>query len=189
MLAGGGVLNKDLVEKVLNCSLSFNVSYADVRLQESVYELVVVDNESLKEYSKTFKKGLGVRVLVDGAWGFSSTNELEWSKVEEAVERAVSSARAVGGGSVRIPERRVGKALAKAEFKVDPLDVDPEDKVKLVLEVNKASKIEGIKSSLTKLGVLFDRREVLSTDGADVEVSSHLVGISHLSVAFEAGVM
>ncbi len=70
---------------------------------------------------------------------------------------------------------------------MNPLDVDPSEKVELVVEASKAGRLSGIKSSVTRLGIQRDRRVVVTSDGIKAEVTSYLVGFAQISVASEAG--
>src|SRR2546430_734046 len=85
---------KDLVEAALNAAQVKGASYADVRLDERVQQDVTVKNGQLAAVSDDASEGLGVRVLVDGAWGFAGSARLSTSEVQEVVDRAIRIARA-----------------------------------------------------------------------------------------------
>src|SRR5438046_9144714 len=85
---------KDLAEAALNAAQVKGASYADVRLDERVQQDVTVKNGQLAAVSDDASEGLGVRVLVDGAWGFAGSARLSTSEVQEVVDRAIRIARA-----------------------------------------------------------------------------------------------
>jgi TldD protein len=62
--------------------------FIDARVQRYYSELVVLDNGVVRELSINSNQGIGVRVIVKGAVGYSSTNSLEEAGVKEAVLRA-----------------------------------------------------------------------------------------------------
>jgi TldD protein len=75
-------------------------------------------------------------------------------------------------------------------FKVDPLEVSPEEKVSIALEANKAAFVgDEIKNVITMYGVVKDQRLFMSTEGADVKVEAILTGFGTISVAQVAGVL
>ncbi|MEM2739216.1 MAG: TldD/PmbA family protein [Candidatus Bathyarchaeia archaeon] len=176
----------DTAYKALDEASRAGVAYADARCQEYVYEHILVENGSLKEYSRTVRRGLGLRVLLDGSIGFASTNDLSASSIDETVRYAISAARSMKG-SVELSAKNPIKARARSSFSENPLDPTPEDKIGILLSANRESMIDGVKSTSTRLGIQYDRRLTVSTDGCEVEVECFLVGLGHMSVAYEAG--
>ncbi|WFO76376.1 TldD/PmbA family protein [Desulfurococcaceae archaeon MEX13E-LK6-19] len=151
-----------------------------------------MDNGVLREYSVTRKKGVGIRVIVDGFEGFSATNNLDKESIRIAIEKAIKTARAMsyGGKKVKLAEKPVSKDKISSKYSIDPLTIDPEEKVGIVKEMNKASReIEGVVSSTTRLGIQYDHRIFASTEGDYVDVEVRLVGVGQYSIASRAGVM
>lgn len=174
----------DALYRALDKASNAGASYADARYQEYVYEYILVENGSLKEYSRTVRRGLGLRVLVNGSIGFASTNDP--TRIDEAVQYAISAARCMRG-DVELSSKNPVKVRVRSSFSVNPLDPTPEDKACIVLSANRESMLEGVKSVSTRLGIQYDRRLTVSTDGCEVEVECFLVGLGHMSVAYEAG--
>src|SRR5438045_9289995 len=85
---------KDLAEAALNAAQVKGASYADVRLDERVQQDVTVKNGQLAAVSDDASEGLGVRVLVDGAWGFAGSARVSTGEVPGVVDRALRVARA-----------------------------------------------------------------------------------------------
>jgi len=165
-------------------------SYADVRVNISLAETVVSENGELREFSSSVRRGVGVRVVVDGYQGYASTSRLDRESIKEVVRRAVEIARSIKGKGevIEIPEAPTVEDKAVAVGKVNPFEVDPKDKVDLVTELSKlALDVEGVKSTLTRYGALRDYRLYASTSGSKIEVIVDLVGLGHMSVAGEAG--
>ncbi|MBO3799162.1 MAG: TldD/PmbA family protein [Thermoproteota archaeon] len=180
---------KELAAYGLGTAEKLGATYVEARAQRTNYELVTIDNGVLKEFSKTFSAGLGIRVFYDSRFGFSSTNDLNRESVKEAVEKAISAAR-VSRKVEKLGEREACKGVFKSSCRKKPEDVSDGEKVSLTLEVNKAGlSLEGVKSAVTRLGIQRDWRYVVTSDGVDLEYESSLLGFGHMSVAFEAGAM
>jgi TldD protein len=91
----GDAVSRDLAMLALDAAKSAGASYADARISRNNVRNVstreqrvlglVIDNETF---------GIGVRVLVDGAWGFAATNELTRDDVIRVAQQAVAQARA-----------------------------------------------------------------------------------------------
>src|SRR5437016_11896817 len=85
---------KDLAEAALNAAQVKGASYADVRLDEHVTQDIIVKNGQLAAVSDDASEGFGVRVIVDGAWGFAGSARLENEEIQLVVDRAIRIARA-----------------------------------------------------------------------------------------------
>src|SRR5438552_8751559 len=85
---------KNFVATALNAAQVKGASYADVRLDERVQQDITVKNGQQAAVSDDGGGGVGVRVLVDGAWGFAGSAWLNRDEVQAVVERATRIARA-----------------------------------------------------------------------------------------------
>ena len=180
---------KDLAQNALKIAEVLGASYAEVRTQLISYELITVDNSVLREFSRTYRAGLGIRVLYNGSFGFSSTNELDKDSIRETVSRAITAAR-VSKTTRTLGEREPSRGRYVAQWKIRSEDVSDDVKAELIIRANKAGLgIDGIKSSVSRLGIQHDWRYVVSSDGAELEYESYLTGVAHLSVAVESGSM
>src|SRR5690242_2858896 len=78
-------------------SMSQPVTYVEARYHiRSVIEIQFT-NAELVGIRSVESAGCGIRVLVDGCWGFSSTNSASTVNLRKALLKAVSSAKALGG--------------------------------------------------------------------------------------------
>ena len=180
---------RDLMDKALRHALRFEPQYVEVKAQRYVYEFLRVNNGVLREYSMNESAGIGIRVLYGGRLGFSSTNILRDKDVLRSVEEAISAAKA-SEDRVELADREVRKDKKTSKCLEDPEAIPKEDKVRVVMESNKAARIdESIKASTTYLGILRDRRYLITSDGADLEWLVTMTGMAQVSVAAEAGRM
>ncbi|MBV9282718.1 MAG: TldD/PmbA family protein, partial [Chloroflexi bacterium] len=98
-------------------------SYADVRAMRRRQERFQARDGALERAGEEWDEGVGVRVLVGGAWGFAATAGLDREGIAPAVRRAVEAARAAS----RVIRRRVElapNAPAVAEYRT-PIERDP----------------------------------------------------------------
>ncbi len=178
-------MNVDEARWVLEEALKRGADQATVRLQERVYELIVYDTGTLRSYTTSRTVGVGVRAVVGGGFGYAYTTSLDKESVLGTIDRAIAIARVANryGRKTFAPLSPVRDRYV-TEFKVDPHYVDPETKVGLVRDVNTGSiKREGIVSAVTRLGLERDRRLVLTSEGAEVNVDVMGVGFAHMAVA------
>ena len=85
---------KDLIERALDAAQRGGAGYADVRVVERETEGLTVKNGQLEAANSNTSAGFGVRVLVDGAWGFSSSAILDRDEAERITREAIEIARA-----------------------------------------------------------------------------------------------
>jgi len=74
---------KDLADAALNAAQVAGASYADVRISHRVEQDLSVKDGRLAAVSDDASEGFGVRVLLDGAWGFAASARLEPREVDE----------------------------------------------------------------------------------------------------------
>ncbi|MHA1582496.1 MAG: PmbA/TldA family metallopeptidase [Candidatus Baldrarchaeia archaeon] len=67
---------EDLAEFVVNYASKLGVTYVDVRIEEHYDETIEVMNGVPEKHIAIRKRGAGIRVLTDGAWGFQSITNL-----------------------------------------------------------------------------------------------------------------
>ena len=85
---------KDFTNRALNLAQVQGASYADVRVVRRETQDISVKNGAVQELSLESTNGFGVRVLVDGAWGFASSHRIEPAEVDRVTALAVQIARA-----------------------------------------------------------------------------------------------
>src|SRR3954452_19407185 len=113
-------------------ALGAGASYADARVVVRRSQVVGTRNGRVERLEDSETQGIGVRVLVDGAWGFACDRQLDDGGAEEAARRAVAFAKAAPGGHVRA---LAPVEAARGEFRTtverDPFSVPVADKVEL----------------------------------------------------------
>ena len=115
--------------------------------------------------------GCGVRVMVDGTWGFAASRTLTTDGVTGAARQAVAIAKAnrpARGNPVDwLPVTGVGDKTWKGAFTVDPWSISVEEKAQLLLKANaEALKVPGVKYIFSGLFFVKEDRNYASTDGS-----------------------
>jgi len=89
---------KKLVNDILNKTKTQGVTFADVRFTSTDVESIFFEKGILKQYGKsTDDEAIGVRVLIDGCWGFAGTNILNLTEIDKAIKLAVINAKTGAG--------------------------------------------------------------------------------------------
>src|SRR3712207_7245808 len=95
---------RDLTSRALDTATALGASYADVRVVRRLEESINVKSGRLEGVSSGESEGFGVRVIVDGAWGFASSHDLSPAEADRVAADAVRIARA-SATAIRTPVR------------------------------------------------------------------------------------
>lgn len=158
------------------CLSSFSGDYAEMRFHERKSTYIRIAGGELEDATFLKNAGVGVRALVNGAWGFSSTNLLEAGAIEGSLQDAEKAARVASQNRKEGIEGLADVKLAKGTFRPkvnDPVENHSlEEKMKLVVEAEKTAKekSESVKSAISAYSELVDRKAIVSTDGAEFEL-------------------
>ena len=85
---------RDLANRALNIAQQLGASYVDVRVMERTTEGIDVKNGRVEGISSGTSSGFNVRVIVDGAWGFASSANMDDAEAERVARQAIQIARA-----------------------------------------------------------------------------------------------
>ena len=136
----------DLADLALAEVSRLGVQHADVRARQEDSESVQVRDDHVEGVSRGSTRGVGIRVIHDGAWGFAATNEGSPDGVRRAAQQAVevarASARVRGRDDVhaRLDEREPSVGSYTTPHERDPLDVPLGEKVDLLLSATMAAR-------------------------------------------------
>ena len=92
---------KDQIQEILALAKRLGATYADVRYTKQMSRPLVMRNGQVDHFTVSEDKGYGIRVIVDGGWGFASTPSHDPKDLEVAVKRAISIAKASARCKIR----------------------------------------------------------------------------------------
>ena len=95
---------RDLTDRALDTASAQGASYADVRVVRRLEESISIKTGRVEGVASGESEGFGVRVLVDGAWGFASSHVLTAAEADRVAGEAVRIARA-SATALRQPTR------------------------------------------------------------------------------------
>jgi len=171
----GGTALRDLIEAALEAARLAGAQYADARIVDSSREEIQVASGRVEAVERADSFGLGVRVLVDGAWGFSASREVTNDEAVRVARQAVGIAKAsamVAGAPVQLSPLEPARGTWTGPCEIDPFSVGLEDKLALLVAADEAMRAEPA-VSLTKAhcGFYRERKWFGSSEGAFTEQS------------------
>lgn len=166
------------------------MDFYDIRVIKGVSTAVVLDNGEIKEISNNFSSGAAVRVLSKGTWGFVSQDNPE--NLDAALNSAKRLAETAKNRSTRDPVKLapIEKPTLQnlPQIRENPGDIPIEDKVKLLLEIEKNARIDGIKSTSAVYSESLVNISYSSSEGLDCEYTLNRVGFAVSAIAQSEGV-
>lgn len=84
----------DLAEKTVNLSLKFGAEFAEARVGRVVKTTIRAVDDKVEKITSGTDKGVGIRTLHKGAFGFVSSNSFNRKDLEESSRMAVKAAKA-----------------------------------------------------------------------------------------------
>lgn len=156
--------------KALDVVRSLGASYGDARIVKIHSEALSVSNGELAQCDKTESLGIGVRVVVNGAWGFASTYDLSPAGIESAAIRAVtiaSESAPIFAKAVSLSPVQAFDDVWHTPFVVDPFKVSLEDRLDLLQRANQEMRFDDrIKRADSSMDLLRESQWFASTEGS-----------------------
>jgi TldD protein len=152
---------QDWAHLALETALVRGASYADARVVDIRQRDLTTKNGQVGTLAESESLGIGVRVIVDGAWGFASADRL----TREGVQACAAQAVAIGRASALAKQHDVVLAPEQAyadtwqtPYVKDPFRIPVEQQLELLLAADeRMRKVAGI--TLTETSMVFRRTE------------------------------
>ncbi|MGQ4891064.1 MAG: metallopeptidase TldD-related protein [Candidatus Njordarchaeia archaeon] len=185
---------KDLIQELIDYGKSLGAQYIEVRIDDRFINLFRVVNRDVESSSIGQEKGVSIRVVSSGAWGFSSIDHLDKDKLKKAVKEAVDMANGTSNLSkfpVRLADVDAVEDRVKSRIDVDPRNVSPEEKIEALLDLS--ARIFGrdrrVNGTEIDYADIHDVRYFGNSDGTYIEQEKIYVWSRILATAKENGVI
>lgn len=159
------------IEKEMDRLKGLGADYVDARWvpQEETEELLML-NGNLKRNTSTTQSGLGVRVLYQGAWGFSASSDP--GELRGIFDAALDNAR-TAARRVILPVRLAEKDAVEGQFnspcREDPFKVPLSEKVGVLAEIDAALNQPGVFQRYTGLQFTHKQIHFRDSEGSRIE--------------------
>ncbi len=176
---------RELLDRALDTASARGASYADVRLVRRLEESIAVKTGRLEGLASSESEGFGVRVLVDGAWGFAASHLLTLDEADRVAALAVRIARASATAlrrSVVLDDRPPAHGRYETPVAEDPFALPLDVKIADLLTADRAmADVKGIAFTDSLYRAQREWKSFAATDGSDTEQV-----ITHVGAAIEA---
>jgi TldD protein len=121
--------------------------------------------------------GVGIRVIVNGTWGFAATNEVTKEGMVKCAARAVALAKAnskLQREPVKLaPQKGLGQRSWKTPIQVNAFTIPVKEKVDLLMKVNAEAMKAGATFINSALYFVNEQKYFASTDGSYIDQDIH----------------
>lgn len=166
------MLEDSRLRNAVDRAASRGASYADGRYVERESETVTVKDGQIEGVDRVADRGVGVRVIVDGAWGFAASDRAA-SDAELAALFGEAVARATAAASVhRAPVVLAPQAPQRGAYRTavrrDPFAVPLAERVGLLREADAILATPNAKVRRVSVAAYRTRKRLVTSDGTDV---------------------
>ncbi|MBE9043927.1 TldD/PmbA family protein [Pleurocapsales cyanobacterium LEGE 10410] len=166
---------KELATLAVDLIRQAGCEYGDIRICHYRKQSLSARDRSLNRLSDNVSSGFGVRVLLDGAWGFVASHRIAPEEVTRIVNLAVETAK----GS-RLTQQQPVKLVPVDAYQdryitpiqIDPFEVSIQEKAELLLNINEqllSYGNQGIKKAYSFLSFIKEDKTFASTVGSVIE--------------------
>ena len=148
------------------------VTYADARAVERESETVTVTDGQIEGIDRDADRGVGVRVLARGAWGFASSDRASDASglhelFGEALRRAEAAASVQRRG-VRLAEQPAQRGEYRTAVKRDPFAVPVRERVDLLRAADAILATPNATARRASVASYRTRKRLVTSEGTDV---------------------
>jgi TldD protein len=160
-----------LADMVMELARKAGANYADVRIGRDEQEFVFAREDRVELLNSILTLGLGVRVLVNGSWGFAASERPGEAEVKRVVALAIENAEA---NALIQTTKIVLEALPAYQqdwtmpLKVDPFTIPPSDKAAKLLSINAAALKAGAQYCTSMIFTVREERLFANSNGSRI---------------------
>ncbi|MBA3770267.1 MAG: TldD/PmbA family protein [Blastocatellia bacterium] len=167
-------VNKNaLADAALSTAKKLGASYADIRINRYRLEAINSRERQIQNVLSGQNFGFGVRVLINGTWGFAGSPIVTLDEVKRVTTEAAAIAKANAAITKKkielVPTPKV-TANWKSSFERDPFDIPTEEKTAWLLKLNEAAlSVKGINFVNSQLAFVNEQKFLATSDGSRID--------------------
>ena len=170
---------KLLADVALQAARDAGASYCDVRIGRYLNQALMTREDKVQDIVHGESSGVGIRVIVNGAWGFAATDQ----RTADGVAAAVRQATAIARANARLRETPVELAPTPALGDVrwatpmqrNAMAVPLEEKLALLMDINADALKAGASFIQSQLFVINEQKYFASSDGSYIDQDVHRI--------------
>ncbi len=170
---------KQMADTALNTAKSKGASYADVRIGRYLRQFINTRERSVENIANTESYGIGIRVLVNGSWGFAATDRTDRDSIVRTTEAAIRIAKAnakLQSEPVQLaPQQGYGEVSWQTPVQKNGFKVPVKEKVDLLMHANEIALSSGASFISNSLFLINEQKYFASTEGSYIDQDVHRI--------------
>ncbi len=166
-----------LADVALATARELGASYADIRIADYRRQSLGAREARVQYVRDSDDSGFGVRVIVDGTWGFAASAEIGPDEIARVTRRAASLARAnakLQREPIRLAPVASHIAVWNTPIRRDPFEVPLAEKLDTLLAINaEALRVAGVNFCSSRMDFVREHKFFASTEGSYIEQTLH----------------
>lgn len=161
----------NLADTALRLAAQAGAGYADIRIGRSEYEYLAAREDKLQHFQSSLNLGFGVRVLLNGSWGFAASPFVTEAEIARIVALAITNAEAaklIQKIPVVIEDIPGYQEDWVMPMKIDPFAVPVEEKAAKLLAINGAALKAGADYCSAFLQIVREEKLFVSSRGSRI---------------------
>lgn len=179
---------KETADWALNVAEQRGASYCDLRIVDERSRALATKNGKVGGASDSESQGIGIRVLANGAWGFSASDDLSRAAVEATTARAFDIAKAsshVKQQDVRLAPEKAVTAEWTTPCKIDPFTISVEQNIDLLFKIDAELRaVAGVTLAETSMNFRREEQWFASSEGANIHQTKYTTGAGFTAYSF-----
>ena len=168
----------DVLEKAIEKSRDLGASYIEARGETGFIEYIQMDDSRINALTQRIERGVAIRALVDGAWGFVTTGDID--NLDKAVSDAISMAKAAAPSRrepIELADVKSYEEVIKAKPEKDPRHVPIEEKIKYMNDMTRVIRDYDprITAITVKIRTASGQKYLVTSEGTKIQSPSLLV--------------
>ena len=168
----------DILEKVVDKGREMGATYVELRGEQGFVEFIQMDDSRINALTQRIERGVAIRVLADGAWGFVSTGNLDM--LEKGVVDATSMAKAAAktrNEPIELAEVKAYEDKESLKVEKDPRHVPIEEKIQYMNDMTKVVRDhdERISNVTVKIRTASGEKFLVTSEGTKIQSPIMLV--------------
>jgi TldD protein len=127
-------------DSAISTATGLGASHVDVRIEKVRTGILVIRNTATETQADNTTSGIGVRVIVNGCWGFASSPELSADAAADLARKAVAMAKTSKPLATEevtlVTEPVYANKTWVSQYQIDPFNVSGEEKIARLTELN-----------------------------------------------------
>ena len=160
-----------LADLALDLARRHGASHADLRVSRYQWQSIRARDGRLESIEDGADVGLGVRVLIDGVWGFANHARTDDAAVRDTVAAAAANAaamRRLGAAPVALEPLQAYREDWVMATEIDPFLVPDGDKIDVLMAINEAALKAGADFSAAYVDIVKEEKFFANTAGARI---------------------